>query len=83
MKIKAQAQGTWRVLQHSDRHGSGCEKIRLNSLKSELPVSISSMEDVNFLLAFRFDGLKPFVGHRNRFIFHVLYIDRDFTLYKH
>ena len=64
---------------HKDFHINKC----IDSLNCELPHSIKSTEDVKFLLAFRFDQMKPFVGFRNRFIFHVLFIDRDFTLYKH
>jgi len=82
-KIISMSQLTWQVLQCSDRHGIGCEKISIDSLKCELPHSIKSTEDVKSLLAFRFDNMKPFVGFRNRFIFHILFIDRNFTLYKH
>ena len=35
------------------------------------------------LLAFRFFGRRPMVGYRNRTTFHVLWLDRDFTLYSH
>lgn len=75
----------WQDLQLSSRHGLGTEKINISSLKINLPAEIT--EDVinasNGLLAFRFDGKKPFVGIRNRFIFHVLAIDSKFTLYDH
>ena len=83
-KIIQMSQLSWQILQHSDRHGLGCEKIRLNSIRCELPISIKAMEDVKFLLAFRlFSDKRVIVGHRNRFIFHVVYIDKDGTLYKH
>jgi len=82
-KIILMSQMDWQVLQCSNRHGIGCEKKNVDSLICELPYSLKSTEDVKFLLAFRFDKMKPFVGFRNKFIFHILYIDRDFTLYKH
>lgn len=75
------SQKTWDELVLTQRHGIGCEKIEIKSLKANIPVSFT--DDVKHLLAFRFDGKKPFVGFRNGFIFHVFFIDRDFTLYNH
>jgi hypothetical protein len=72
---------TWQQLKLSPRHGVGSEKIQISSIKPALPVSFT--EDVEDLLAFRFDGMKVFVGFRSGFLFHVFYIDRDFTLYDH
>jgi hypothetical protein len=72
---------TWNKLQLSPRHGIGSEKIQINSIRPELPLSFT--EDVKNLLAFRFDGKKAFVGFRNGFLFHIFYIDRNFTLYDH
>jgi hypothetical protein len=71
----------WQTLTTTHRHGMGSEKIAVTSIKPNLPNFIT--EDVSFLLAFRFQGLKPIVGHRNKFIFHIIFIDRDFTVYKH
>lgn len=71
----------WGTIQLSNRHGIGTEKISTSSIKANIPYELT--EDVEYLLAFRFDGMKPFIGHRDKFIFHVLFIDRDFTLYKH
>ncbi len=75
------SQMDWNDLQLSGRHGMGSEKIPVNALKSNIPYTLT--DDVKHLLAFRFDGLKSFVGHRNRFIFHVLFIDREYKLYNH
>ena len=72
---------SWSEIMMSPRHGIGSEKIALASLKTPIPVSFT--EDVTFVLAFRFKDKAPFVGYRNRFIFHILFIDRDFTLYDH
>jgi len=73
---------TWEELQLAPKNGLGSEKISPQSIKASIPANYFS-EEVNMLLAFRFDGKKPFVGFRNGFIFHVFYIDRDFSLYKH
>ena len=72
---------TWQEIEYSSRHTFGSEKIHRDAIKQDLPNEIT--DDVPFFLALRFCGKKPFVGFRNKFIFHVLYIDRDFTLYKH
>jgi hypothetical protein len=72
---------SWQEIEYSGRHGLGTEKIDKNSIRKDLPKDIT--EDVSYFLALRFGGKKAFVGFRNKFIFHILYIDRDFTLYKH
>ncbi|OAV69617.1 hypothetical protein Barb6_00013 [Bacteroidales bacterium Barb6] len=72
---------TWEQLQRSPKHGIGSEKIELNALKANIPPSFG--KDVPHLLAFRFDGKKPFVGCRDKSVFHILFIDRAFTLYDH
>lgn len=73
---------TWNEIQLASKHGTGSEKIELSSLKdTQIPISFT--DDVGHLLALRFDGKKPIVGFRNGFIFHVFFIDRDFTLYNH
>jgi len=73
---------TWEQLQLAPRHGSGSEKISIKSIKASIPSDFFS-EEIDTLLSFRFDGKKPFIGFRNGFIFHVFYIDRNFTLYNH
>ena len=72
---------TWLEIQNANKHGLGSEKISRGSIKASIPSSIT--EDVEHFLALRFSGKKPFVGYRNGSIFHVIYLDRDFTLYKH
>lgn len=70
----------WRELRQAGRHGMGYEKIHTNSLKVGIPKNITP--DVNFI-AFRFSGKAPMVGYRDRAVFHIIWIDRNFTLYKH
>lgn len=71
---------TWKDIQLADKHGFGTEKLPQHIINASIPSHLSKDE---VLLAFRFDGKKPMVGYRNSFIFHVLYLDRDFTLYAH
>jgi hypothetical protein len=74
------SQLTWQQISITQRHGFGFEKIEQTSIKTEMPKHIT--KDVT-LYSFRFDGLKPFVGYRSTYIFHIVFIDRDFTLYNH
>lgn len=72
---------SWIDIQKMDRHGLGTEKIARSSITAAIPPFIT--DDVDSFLAFRFNGLKPMVGYRNRDIFYVLWFDHDFTLYPH
>ncbi len=59
----------------------GSEKIDRNSIRARIPAFIT--DDVNFFLALRFHGKKPFVGLRKGSVFHVLWIDNKFCVYNH
>lgn len=72
---------TWDEIQLAPKHGLGTEKISRGSIKTSVPGFIT--KDVTHLFAFRFKGKAPFVGHKSGSVFHVIYIDRDFTLYSH
>jgi hypothetical protein len=74
------SQLTWAEISKSHRHGLGYEKIARNSIRAAIPSHVK--EDVIFI-AFRFYGKAPMVGYRTDAIFHILWIDRDFTLYQH
>lgn len=71
---------TWQQLKAAPRHGLGYEKIERHSL--QVPVPISVPEDAT-IIAFRFSGKKPMVGYRDKNTFHVLWLDRNFSVYKH
>lgn len=75
------SQLTWNVINTSPRHGMGFEKITLKQIKPDLNPSFT--EDVQHLLSFRFDGMKPFLGHRRGFILHLLFIDPNMEVYDH
>jgi len=74
------SQLTWAEISKSHRHGLGYEKIARKSIRATIPTHVK--EDVIFI-AFRFYGKAPMVGYREDVIFHLLWIDRDFTLYQH
>ena len=74
---------TWAEIRLLPRHGMGAEKIAISSIRSALPTSLDLTADVQDLFAFRFQAHKPFVGHLDGFIFHVLYIDNKYDVYSH
>lgn len=74
------SQLTWSQLKQLDRHKLGYEKISRGVLKAGIPPHLK--DDVDFI-AFRFDGKKAMVGYRDEHVFHVIWLDRTFTLYKH
>ena len=81
VRLTKLSQLTWNDIKLSDRHGFGTEKIPTNIIQSERPPFLS--DDINHLLAFRFNKLAPFLGHRSGSIFHIVYIDSKFSLYNH
>lgn len=70
----------WRDIVHGRRHGTGTEKIDRNSINPAIPAGVT--KDTTFL-ALRFNGKKPIVGFREGRVFHVLFIDKDFSVYAH
>lgn len=72
---------TWKQIKQEARHGLGYEKIATSSIKTAIPRFIT--DDIKNLLAFRFSGMNPMVGYRQKNIFYVLWFDLDFTLYNH
>jgi hypothetical protein len=75
------SQLTWEQITTTQRHGLGTEKINRDSLNVNCPAFITN--DVKYLLAIRFQGKKPFLIHRDRFIAHVVFIDNKFSVYNH
>lgn len=72
---------TWADIKKAGRHQLGTEKIQKNSIRAPVPKFIT--EEVDSYLVFRYHGLRPMVGYRQRDVFYVLWFDSDFTLYDH
>jgi hypothetical protein len=73
---------TWDLINKNNKHKLGYEKMPISELIPSCPAFITP--DVKHLLVFRYHGLKPFLGHRNRFIFHIIFIEREFgEVYEH
>jgi hypothetical protein len=72
---------TWQQIRNAPRHGLGTEKIHRESIRAAIPTGIT--EDVESFLAIRFHGKAPMVGFRSGEVFHLVWLDRAFTLYAH
>ncbi|HYH81004.1 MAG TPA: hypothetical protein VEX86_14480 [Longimicrobium sp.] len=71
---------TWTQIRNSPRHGLGSEKIGRAAIRAPIPGGIT--DDVDFI-AIRFNSLAPMVGFRSNQVFHVVWLDRAYTLYAH
>lgn len=80
-RIREMSQLTWIQIKGSGRHGQGCEEIPQRQIRgSKIPTGVHP--DAT-LLSFRCIGTAPMVGFREGQMFHIVWIDRDYTLYKH
>jgi hypothetical protein len=70
----------WVDIESAHRHGLGSEKIARDSIKPGIPDAVPK-EPV--LLAIRFSGKAPMIGFRERNIFHIVFLDHNFTVYDH
>lgn len=71
----------WTEIKKAHKHGLGMEKIYRGNIRGSIPKFIT--EDMEHFLAFRFSGLKPMVGYREKNIFYILWLDNNYTLYDH
>ncbi len=78
--LHRRSQLSWGELKQAPRHGLGYEAISRDSIKTPIPRAIT--EDVT-IIAFRSNGKAPMLGYRDKAIFHIVWIDRDFTVYDH
>jgi hypothetical protein len=79
-KLFELSQVTWGDIFQANRHGMGKEIIDHKSIKAPVPSCVK--EDTN-ILAIRYNGKAPMIGFRENEIFHILWIDHNFKLYKH
>lgn len=79
-QMRTLSQMTWMQIMFAPKSGLGSEKIPQHIIRAGIPSHITA--DITFL-ALRFYGKAEMVGYRENRIFHVLWFDRDFTLYKH
>lgn len=72
----------WSVINVSQRHGFGMEKIPQHIIKPQLPPTVTPEVQ---LFAFRATGNNlPFIGFREGKVFHILFIETNFgDIYNH
>ena len=80
-KLKLLGSITWKEIESLPRHGLGYEKIKVSELKTALPSSVP--KSIDKVYVFRYKGKAPMVGYREGNIFHVVFLDHNFSLYKH
>ena len=71
---------TWRQITNAHRHGLGTEEISSRGIRKSIPQEF--IKETKFL-AMRAIGKAPMVGVRRQRIFYVLWVDTDFSLYRH
>jgi hypothetical protein len=79
-KLHELSQMTWAQIIFAHKHKLGSELIPAREIKGRIPPEFASVVD---FIAVRFDGLKPMVGGRTDRVFHIIWLDRDFSLYDH
>jgi len=80
MALWKRSRMTWSEIISAPRHGLGTEMIARSSLRVPVPRGIT--DDVDFI-ALRFHGNAPMVGFRVGRVFHVVWLDHDFSVYPH
>jgi hypothetical protein len=70
---------TWAEIIGSGRHGLGKEKIPACQIQKSIPIGVPKDK----LIALRFSGKKPMVGFREGRVFHILWLDHKWDVYKH
>ena len=78
-KLVKLSQMTWQDIISTHRHGLGSETIKKDAIKC----SINNVPEGCTFIALRFSEKKAMVGFRDKNIFHIVWFDRDFTLYNH
>jgi len=74
------SQLTWSDIASSGRHANGHEKLSQAQINGRFPDHITP--EVT-MIAFRFSGKAPMVGYRHNEVFHIIWLDHNFTLYDH
>lgn len=71
----------WKQIRGGSREGFGSEEIPRSSIRLGIPNSVT--EDVTYFHSLHYVAKKRFVGYRVGQVFYVLWIDHDFSVYKH
>jgi len=82
-RLKMLSNTTWKIIETSDKHGVGTEKIPIDKIKPQLPQFVTP--DITHLTVFRANGdNRPFLGIRNEHVFHIIFLEEKFNaIYNH
>ncbi len=80
-RIRVLGSQTWGEIKLKHRNSGGFELIPKNEIRSSIPKIIT--QDVDKIHVFHFGDHIPLAGTRQKEVFYIIWIDRDFTLYKH
>lgn len=72
---------SWNQIQHNSKYKCGSEKIPISSLTTKPTKFITP--DINELTVIRRQNKMLIIGHRNQYLFHVIYIDPKLKAYSH
>ncbi|RLC18583.1 MAG: hypothetical protein DRI57_08220 [Deltaproteobacteria bacterium] len=79
-QLRQVSQLTWMQWKLAPRQGMGLERIPRTAIRTEIPRAITN--DVGEFFSFRFTNGRV-VGFRDRSVFHIVWTDGTFRLYKH
>lgn len=71
----------WRDIRQAPSKGLGAEKIPRQQIKRPVPNSVTP--DVDSFYSLHYVSKKRFIGYRVGQIFHILWIDHNFSVYDH
>lgn len=80
-KLKVLGTKTWTEISRSGKHELGCEILKTCELRKPLPSSVPA--NIDKVMCFRYKEKAPMIGFREGSVFHIVFLDRDFTLYQH
>jgi hypothetical protein len=80
-KLAHYSKMTINQIRNNSKHKAGVEFLSIKFVKDTIPLRFSS--DHTDVAILRFSAMKPMVGFLERDIFYVIWLDRNFTLYKH
>lgn len=80
-KIVLISQSKWIELKNANKNGYGCEVLtNRNSIKATMP---SCFPNDASIVVFRFHEKKPMIGFRQKDVFHIVWLDKNLTIYDH
>ena len=71
----------WNQIKMASSKGFGSESIPRDRIRPGIPASVT--QDVSHFFSLHYSGKKRFLGYRVGQIFHVLWVDHDFSVYDH